>query len=64
MATFMDMARPKIADDERKDKPLRIRLNVAQRAAIDKAASQAGYESSTWARIVLLEAANSRKQKK
>jgi len=48
------MGRPPLPDDERRAKPLRIRLSDPEREEIDRAA---GGKSSTWARQVLLKAA-------
>jgi predicted DNA binding CopG/RHH family protein len=50
------MGRPAKKDAERRDKPLRIRLASQERKAIDKAATAKGLDTSTWARMVLLEA--------
>lgn len=54
VATIADMGRNKLPDDERREKPLRIRLSKDERAEIDKAADG---KASTWARDVLLKAA-------
>jgi len=52
------MGRKPLPDEERRDKPLRIRLADAERAQIDLAAELDGYGgSSGWARDVLFEAA-------
>lgn len=52
------MGRKPLPDENRRDKPLRIRLTDAEREQIDKAAEQAGYSgSSGWARDLLTEAA-------
>lgn len=58
MATLTRMGRKPLPDEERRDKPLRIRLTDAEREKIDAAAEQAGYSgSSGWARDLLVEAA-------
>lgn len=53
----MVMGRPKKPDAERMEKPLRIRLTAEQRKALDRAAKNAGQETSTWAREQLLKIA-------
>jgi uncharacterized protein (DUF1778 family) len=53
------MGRKPLPPEDRREKPLRIRLTDAEREEIDKAANG---QSSTWAREVLLRAA--RKAKK
>ena len=58
MATITRMGRKPLSDEERRDKPLRIRLTDAEREKIDAAAEKAGYGgSSGWARDLLIEAA-------
>ena len=60
MATLCRMGRPPLPDNERREKPLRIRLSPEERAEVDKAAKG---KTSTWAREVLLRAARrARKQ--
>lgn len=54
MATLALMGRPPLPDNERREKPLRIRLSPEERAEVDKAARG---KTSTWAREVLLRAA-------
>lgn len=54
MATVTRMGRKPLPPEDRRAKPLRIRLTGAERAEIDKAADG---QSSTWAREVLLRAA-------
>jgi uncharacterized protein (DUF1778 family) len=54
VATVTRMGRPPLPEEDRRAKPLRIRLTDAEREEIDKAA---GASSSTWAREVLLRAA-------
>lgn len=54
MATLFDMGRKKLSDDLRREKPLRIRLSIDERAEVDKAADG---KTSTWAREVILKAA-------
>ena len=52
------MGRPQLPDDERRDKPLRIRLTDAERALLDEAAEKAGCaNTSCWARETLERAA-------
>jgi uncharacterized protein (DUF1778 family) len=48
------MGRKRLSDDERREKPLRIRLTPEERQSIDRAA---GDNASAWARNVLLKAA-------
>jgi hypothetical protein len=55
------MGRPPLPDDERRAKPLRIRLSDPEREEIDKAA---GGKSSTWARQVLLREARKANRRK
>ena len=58
MATVIRMGRKPLSDEERRDKPLRIRLTDAEREVIDGAAGSAGHHStSRWARDTLLRAA-------
>ena len=47
------MGRPPLPDEERRDKPLRIRMTDDERALVDEAAQQAGVPTSQWARDVL-----------
>jgi hypothetical protein len=54
------MGRKRLDDDERREKPLRIRLKPEEREAIDKAS---GGNSSAWAREVLLKAAKKPRKK-
>ncbi|HTQ40548.1 MAG TPA: hypothetical protein VMJ32_16095 [Pirellulales bacterium] len=51
------MGRKKLPADVRRSKPLRIRLSVEEREAIDKAADG---NASNWARKLLLKAAKRR----
>ena len=52
------MGRKPLPEEDRRDKPLRIRMTDAEREQIDLAAELAGYGgSSGWAREVLLKAA-------
>lgn len=49
------MGRKKLPPGEAREKPLRIRLTVAERAAVDRAARQNGFRTtSAWARSELL----------
>jgi uncharacterized protein (DUF1778 family) len=54
--------RPPKPPEERRDKPLRIRLTPAEREALDAAAAQEGQETSTWARNLLLTCAENPKK--
>ena len=54
------MGRKRLPDDERREKPLRIRLKPEEREEIDSAS---GGNSSAWAREVLLKAARKPKKK-
>jgi len=53
------MARPEKPPEERKTNVLRIRLTEEERTKLDEAAKG---NTSTWARIVLLKAAQRRKK--
>ncbi len=58
MATLTRMGRKPLSDEERRDKPFRIRMTDEERQQVDSAAESAGESnSSRWARKVLLEAA-------
>jgi hypothetical protein len=58
VATLTRMGRKPLADDDRRDKPFRIRMTDEERERVDSAAESAGENnSSRWARRVLLEAA-------
>lgn len=48
------LVRERLTDDERRDKPLRIRLTPEERAVIDKAAEYHEESSARWARETLL----------
>jgi uncharacterized protein (DUF1778 family) len=54
LATLTRMGRPPLSDEERRDKPLRIRLTDEERELIDEAAENAGEPSSAWARDLLV----------
>ena len=54
------MGRKRLSDDDRREKPLRIRLKPEEREEIDRAS---GGNSSAWARDVLLRAAKKPKKK-
>ena len=54
------MGRKRLSDDDRREKPLRIRLKPEEREAIDEAS---GGNSSAWAREVLLKAAKTPKKR-
>jgi uncharacterized protein (DUF1778 family) len=57
------MGRKRLPDDERREKPLRIRLTPEERELVDKAAESHEETSSGWAREVLLrEAAKAAKK--
>lgn len=49
--------RPPKADKDRRDSDLRVRMSDQERAAVKAAAASAGMEASTWARVVLIDAA-------
>lgn len=51
------MGRPPFSDKAKTDTPLRIRLTIEERAALDKAAAKARKSTSTWARDTLLKIA-------
>jgi uncharacterized protein (DUF1778 family) len=53
--------RPPKVKDERRVKPLRIRLTPDERSRIDTAARTSGLQSAGWARMVLLKAAQEQK---
>jgi len=53
------MGRKRLSDDDRREKPLRIRLTPEERESIDKAADG---NASAWARQLLLKAAQKRKK--
>ena len=55
------LGRPKKPKGEKRGKPLRILLNPSERDAIDKAAASRSMDTSTWARIVLLDQAKTMK---
>jgi len=58
VATLTRMGRKPLTDEDRRDKPFRIRMTDEERERVDSAAEQAGDNSSSrWARRVLLEAA-------
>lgn len=58
------MGRPSLPDEERRDKPLRIRLTDEERDLLDKAAEKAGCSNtSCWARETLEKAAKRLVQK-
>jgi uncharacterized protein (DUF1778 family) len=48
------MGRKRLSDDERREKPLRIRLTPDERKAIDRASDG---NASAWARELLIKAA-------
>jgi len=51
------MGRPRKKPEDRKDYHLRVPLDEAQRALIDRAAELAHEDKAEWARTVLLDAA-------
>lgn len=57
MATLTKMGRPALPDEERREKPLRIRMTDAERSLVDQAAQKQGVPTSEWARCILEEAA-------
>jgi hypothetical protein len=68
MATATRMGRRPLPDEDRRDKPFRIRMTDEEREQVDSAAETAGDTSSSrWARRVLLKAAGrelARKQRR
>ncbi|MDZ4686479.1 MAG: hypothetical protein SH850_15530 [Planctomycetaceae bacterium] len=48
------MGRKRLSDDERRDKPLRIRLTPEERELVDEAAGTHDESSAGWAREILL----------
>jgi len=50
--------RPPLSDARKSDRPLRIRLTDRERKTLDKAARKTGKPTATWARDLLIEAAN------
>jgi hypothetical protein len=52
--TYNLMGRPKKPQQERRDKPLRIRLTEAERSFINGAAQTYSLDASAWARSLLL----------
>jgi uncharacterized protein (DUF1778 family) len=48
------MGRKRLPDDERRDKPLRIRLTPEERALVDQAAESHEASSAGWAREILI----------
>lgn len=46
-----------LPDDERREKPLRIRMSEEERELVDRAAEKADQATSQWAREVLTRAA-------
>lgn len=48
------MGRKRLPDDERRDKPLRIRLTPEERELVDGAAESQEQASAGWARDVLI----------
>jgi uncharacterized protein (DUF1778 family) len=61
MVAVTRMGRKPLDPEDRRSKPLRIRLTDAEREEIDNAANG---RSSTWAREVLLQAARKAKKKR
>jgi DNA-binding transcriptional regulator PaaX len=58
VATLTRMGRKPLTDEDRRDKPFRIRMTDEERGRVDAAAEAVGDNSSSrWARRVLLEAA-------
>lgn len=49
--------RPKLAKEDKRGKPLRVLLTDTERARVEGAAAGKGLNASTWARMILLEAA-------
>ncbi len=57
VATLTRMGRPMLPDDERREKPLRIRMSDEERELVDRAAEATGQTTSQWARDILERAA-------
>ena len=58
VATLTRMGRKPLSDEDRRDKPFRIRMTDEERERVDSAAESAGESnSSRWARQVLVDAA-------
>jgi len=51
------MGRKPLSDARKTETPLRIRLDESERSIIDKAAAAAELPTSTWARTLLIRAA-------
>lgn len=49
--------RPKKKDSERRDNVLRVRLTDSERSLLDAAAKDKSLDTSTWARMLLVETA-------
>lgn len=65
VATILGMGRKRLPDDERREKPLRVRLTAAERSEVDAAAQAQELTTSEWARQTMLDSArkSSRKRK-
>jgi len=57
------MGRKRLSENERRDKPLRVRLRPGEREIIDFAASKADMTASEWARSLILPAAQQAQKK-
>jgi hypothetical protein len=60
LATISCMARPRKDERERKSVDLRIPLSESQKELLVEAARAAGVDTATWARPILIQAANDR----
>lgn len=60
LATITSMARPRKNKSDRKDFDLRVPLTATQKELVAKAARLEGQDMATWARPILIDAANKR----
>ena len=54
---LFSMGRKRLSENERRDKPLRVRLRPGEREILDFAANEAEMKTSEWVRTVSLKAA-------
>jgi len=57
VATVTRMGRPPLPDEERREKPLRIRMSDSERDLVKRAAQELEQSESQWARKILAMAA-------
>jgi hypothetical protein len=55
--TTKKRGRPEKVTSERRENVLRIRLTETERAILERAVKDKGLDTSTWARMILLESA-------